>query len=915
MSLLSNYLAESLLKELDEQAIVLFPGGFKPPHGGHLELATRYAEQPGVSQVIILIGPEPRDGITREQSIAIWRELTKNNNKILIQKTEVNSPLAAAYKYIETAKPGNYTLAASSKGDDYKRVLDFVKGHQPGSKYAREGVNVIELPLDVKPLPYQNRTPKAQKYTPGKSENGKGVSASVLRADLKNNDQEAFATNYPNVADKATLDRVFGILKKEVTESLNEDKLRVFDFDDTLVHTNSKIHITKKGTGEKITMTPAEYAVYDEEEGDTFDFGEFSGPIKSAKEFKKYTKVMRAMLDAGGTDRKVVVLTARADSKSVEDYLKSIGIDAPVIGVGSSDPYKKSQWIEDQIAQGYDDIYFLDDSLKNLAAVDQLKSKYPNVKIRTQNVLQPETSPLTTEEILPSDFFSKLKMRFKDFIKKVQQESDETKEAFAMLVQAAQGKKQLTPAERKAVGEQLGDVIKTMGLGAASILPGGVIYFTLIKLLKLEKYTMPSSFTTEKVNLNEGGGAGHLAHPYEDLDLTFADIKDMIKAALSGKLEYAQEKLDGQNLMVTYKDGKVRSARNKTELKNFGQESKTIDQVAEKFANRGPIKTAFVETMRDLENAINKLTPKQKEQFFQNGKRFINLEILFPETQNVIPYGAALLRMHHFKEYDQAGTAIGDDVEGVQLLQTAFDAVQSGNDEKTFEVGVTNPATIKQDADYEAQEKEFLAMADAVRQKYKMQESNTVKDYVGKWWNVFVKKKAKELGYNIPKEVRELIVNRWAFTDKSVPSPAIKGKIANDEFRNWFDQFDKSSEVETTKKEVLEPVERLFLKLGVRILKNIENLTTVNPNDATKKIKQDVAASIKNIQTAVDNGSIADSDAAMKFLRRQLLRLKDIGGFEAIVPTEGVVFRYKGKLYKLTGAFAPVNQILGYLRF
>lgn len=53
----------------------------------------------------------------------------------------------------------------------------------------------------------------------------------------------------------------------------------------------------------------------------------------------------------------------------------------------------------------------------------------------------------------------------------------------------------------------------------------------------------------------------------------------------------------------------------------------------------------------------------------------------------------------------------------------------------------------------------------------------------------------------------------------------------------------------------------------------------------------------------------------MKFLKNQLLRLKDIGGFEAIVPTEGVVFRYKGKLYKLTGAFAPVNQILGYLRF
>lgn len=916
MSLLSNYLAESLLKELNEQAIVLFPGGFKPPHGGHLELATRYSQQPGVSQVIILIGPEPREGITREQSIAIWRELTKSNNKILIQKTEVTSPITAAYKYIETAKPGSYALAASSKGDDYKRVQAFVKAHEPGSKYAREGVNVVELPLDVKPLPYQNRTPKAEKYTPGKSENNKGVSASVLRADLKNNDKEAFATNYPNVADKAVVDRVFDILKKKATESLNEDKLRIFDFDDTLVHTDSKIHITKKATGEKMTLTPGEYAVYDEEEGDAFDFSEFDGPIKSAKEFKRYTSIMRAMLDAGGSDRKVVVLTARADSKSVEDYLKTIGIQAPVIGVGSSDPYKKSQWIEDQIAQGYDDVYFLDDSIKNLAAVDQLKSKYPNVKIRTQNVLQPQTTARVNEEILPSDFFSKLKMRFRDFVQKVQQENQETKEAFAMLVQAAQGKKNLTPAERKAIGEQMGDVIKTMGLGAASVLPGGSIYFLLIKLLKLQKYTLPSSFLAEKQELQEGGGAGHLAHPYEDLDLTFTDIKDMIKAALSGKLEYAQEKLDGQNLMVTYKDGKVRSARNKTELKNFGQESKTIEQVAEKFANRGSIKTAFVETMRDLESAINKLTPAQKEQFFQDGKRFINLEILFPETQNVIPYGASLLRMHHFKEYDQAGNAVGDDVEGVQLLQTAFDAVQDINsDEKTFQVGVTNPAVIKQDSDYAAQEQQFLALANAVQQKYKMQESNTVKDYVGKWWNVFVKKKAKELGYEIPKEVRELIVNRWAFTDKSIASPAIKGKIANDEFRNWFDQFDKSGEVEITKKEVLQPVESLFLKLGVRILKNIENLTTVNPNDATKKIKQDVAAAIKGIQTAVDSDTIADSDAAMKFLKNQLLRLKDIGGFEAIVPTEGVVFRYKGKLYKLTGAFAPINQLLGYLRF
>ena len=32
---------------------------------------------------------------------------------------------------------------------------------------------------------------------------------------------------------------------------------------------------------------------------------------------------------------------------------------------------------------------------------------------------------------------------------------------------------------------------------------------------------------------------------------------------------------------------------------------------------------------------------------------------------------------------------------------------------------------------------------------------------------------------------------------------------------------------------------------------------------------------------------------------------------DKIVPNEGIVFVYAGNTYKLTGAFAPLNQILG----
>ena len=84
---------------------------------------------------------------------------------------------------------------------------------------------------------------------------------------------------------------------------------------------------------------------------------------------------------------------------------------------------------------------------------------------------------------------------------------------------------------------------------------------------------VPQQVLAERKLLKEGGAAGHMAHPYEDVDLTFEDIENLIDSALTGQVEYAQEKLDGQNLMVTYKDGRVLSARNKGQLKNAAEKT------------------------------------------------------------------------------------------------------------------------------------------------------------------------------------------------------------------------------------------------------------------------------------------------------------------------------------------------------
>jgi len=159
---------------------------------------------------------------------------------------------------------------------------------------------------------------------------------------------------------------------------LLEKKLRVFDFDDTLVKSNSKVFLIRKG--KKKEMTPGEFAIYKQKPGDEFDFSEFDKVIEP-KQIKSMFKVFKNIYKASGS-RRLTILTARATYKPVRQFLKDVGFDdVYVIALGDSNPQKKADWIESQIKKGYNDILFLDDSPKNVKVVKKLKQKYPNIKM------------------------------------------------------------------------------------------------------------------------------------------------------------------------------------------------------------------------------------------------------------------------------------------------------------------------------------------------------------------------------------------------------------------------------------------------------------------------------------------------------------------------------------------------------
>ena len=408
--------------------------------------------------------------------------------------------------------------------------------------------------------------------------------------------------------------------------------------------------------------------------------------------------------------------------------------------------------------------------------------------------------------------------------------------------------------------------------------------------------------------LTEGGLAGHMAHPFDknkSQSLTFADFKELIARGLQGRLDIEKavtEKTDGQNIFMTFKDGQVKFARNGGERVN----PLTVKELQAKFAGRGPLSDAFGEAGTDLAAAFSKVGIEKLESIFQNGKVFANMEIIYPPTKNVIAYEAAYLQFHNLVEFDEKGKVVQTDLAGGNVVQKA---VTDANADMQDTFNLIPPQKIKLGPveNFQDYQDALFNELDQLRDKYNLKDQDTISEYHKAWWRELIRDKASSFNYDIPDEVLDILMNRWSFNIKSPRIPQVAKMIDNEEFATWVRAFDQK-DFKQYQKQNIEPFESIFLKLGAEIMKNVSNFLAPNPAKAVQDIRKEIAQVIRDLRSTGDISK-------MSLLRTQLDKIKRLGGFEKIVPVEGIVFVYGGNTYKLTGAFAPINQILGTLKY
>jgi len=404
-------------------------------------------------------------------------------------------------------------------------------------------------------------------------------------------------------------------------------------------------------------------------------------------------------------------------------------------------------------------------------------------------------------------------------------------------------------------------------------------------------------FTTESL-IMEGGAYGHMNHPFDtEINLTFGQLKDIVNRALDGNLEFAREKTDGQALAISWIDGRLVAARNKSHLKNKGAGALDINGVADKFAGRGELTDAYNFAMKDLSNAIKSLSQAQKDKVFKNGSCFMNIEVIYPTSVNVIPYGQPLLVFHGTMEYDENGDAIGESAEAGRILGGMLKQVNADVQSKYTLQG---PPVLKlpKSQNLSSKKGKYLAMISKLQKEFGLGDTAGVADYHQAWWENFVDKKSPT---TLDNGTKMGLVKRWAFGERGFRID--KNSIKDEKTLAWATKIDKEDHKGISKDNLMK-FEDIFLGVGADVLEFTASVLTVNPDSALRDMKKRLEQTIKDVQASGDPKKIEK-------LKLELKRLNAIGGAKRIVPIEGIVFVYNGQTFKLTGAFASLNQLLG----
>jgi cytidyltransferase-like protein len=406
-----------------------------------------------------------------------------------------------------------------------------------------------------------------------------------------------------------------------------------------------------------------------------------------------------------------------------------------------------------------------------------------------------------------------------------------------------------------------------------------------------------------------GGAAGHMAHLHENIWLTFREIKSFLNQVANAEISPI-EKVEGQNIFFRWTPEGIRTARNMGDISRGGM---TEPEYRDKWDGH-PAEAAFINGFETIKKAMAKMSSSDAQKSFDTGQpntyRFVNCEIMLPESENIIVYDGSYIVLHNLKEYSPIGPKgkiseselfTAGDPEFDNIVAMISD-VEKTTDAEEWQVFGPRYIDLKNIADN-------VAYENAV---------NTI----------------DQLGYSDDQRLTDLVIDalKEELSSSDLPESKVDmlikrviqvgEKVSKDELISVNDikkgltreqkqvvaKYASATKASKFIGEAVAPFARAVSDFAIEALRGLHSFFMTDGDSEIERMRSTLLQSIE----ALENYDGEDAEKYGELLEKQLAKLGPIENVASTV--EGLIFEYppgSKKLVKLTGSFAMANQIIG----
>jgi cytidyltransferase-like protein len=396
-----------------------------------------------------------------------------------------------------------------------------------------------------------------------------------------------------------------------------------------------------------------------------------------------------------------------------------------------------------------------------------------------------------------------------------------------------------------------------------------------------------------------------MAHLSEDLSLTFNEIVSILQKVALAEIDNATEKVDGQNLFLTVdSSGEIKTARNSGDVKKGGM---TTDEYISKWKGH-PAENAFTNGFKAVSAALRKLSPEELETIFADGQRYVNMEIMYPNNPNIILYSAPNIVLHglqYFGDEDETPEMRSETKQKFTKLAGLIDGASEQVGGEQWSVHGPKIVALKKLADGAAVEevsRRIKSFAGPVGM------DGSLASYV----ELVVRKYADQV--DLPRDVTDklimLMLNPDEAKERGISVVNLKKGLPK-ELQSVVSKLGSKTNSRKYISSVLQPLEVAISDFAIEVLRGVKSFFVKDNDKEVDRMRKELEQSITYLKALQSSGD----EKMGELVDKQLAKLGKIENLASSM--EGVVFEYppgSDKIYKLTGAFAMANQIIGRAR-